>query len=83
MRILPIPIMSMSMSSCPATITTTNSYVIGLNAALQKRFVVMNESKLIPGNVHRASYISTGIIDPFSKYRILFNINNNNKQHGR
>ena len=35
--------------------------VVGLNGALQKRFVLQNQADLVPGNVHRASDIQTGI----------------------
>ncbi len=35
--------------------------VVGLNGALQKRFVIQDHKDLIPGNVHRASQIQTGV----------------------
>jgi fructose-1-phosphate kinase PfkB-like protein len=41
-------------------IMSASTVVVGLNAALQKRFVMLNHS-LIPGNVHRATHISTGV----------------------
>ena len=47
----------------PDTTGDTSSFVIGLNAALQKRFVIDNlkEEDIIPGNVYRASSISYGV----------------------
>jgi fructose-1-phosphate kinase PfkB-like protein len=48
--------MKPSCSSCTRTIV-----VVGLNAALQKRFVLDHGVPLIPGQVHRASRITTGI----------------------
>lgn len=35
--------------------------VIGLNAALQKRFVLPESGKLVPGSVHRAAYVEEGV----------------------
>lgn len=35
--------------------------IVGLNPAIQKRFVLTNEDKLIPGNVHRANAVQKGI----------------------
>ena len=35
--------------------------VVGLNGALQKRFVLGDQTDLIPGNVHRASELQTGV----------------------
>jgi len=35
--------------------------VVGLNAALQKRFVLPPNESLIPGNVHRAVQVQTGV----------------------
>jgi fructose-1-phosphate kinase PfkB-like protein len=40
---------------------TQKLLVVGLNGALQKRFVIQNQGDLVPGNVHRASAIQTGI----------------------
>lgn len=40
---------------------TQKLVVVGLNGALQKRFVVQNHGDLVPGNVHRASEIQTGV----------------------
>lgn len=40
--------------------SSTTFLVVGLNAALQKRFV-MDETMLIPGNVHRAKMVTTGV----------------------
>ena len=37
------------------------SIVVGLNGALQKRFVLPPSDSLIPGNVHRASAVQTGL----------------------
>ena len=34
--------------------------VVGLNAALQKRFILSNDAKLVPGDVHRAVRVDTG-----------------------
>ena len=39
-----------------------STIVVGLNGALQKRFVLPgSDSRLIPGNVHRAGMIDTGV----------------------
>ena len=38
-----------------------STVIVGLNGALQKRFVLSPDQTLIPGNVHRASDISTGV----------------------
>ena len=46
------PIIKMSASS---------TIVIGLNGALQKRFVLPPETSLVPGNVHRAIDVQTGV----------------------
>ena len=35
--------------------------VVGLNGALQKRFVLTPDNKLVPGNVHRAAEVQTGV----------------------
>ena len=35
--------------------------IVGLNGALQKRFVLPPNDVLIPGNVHRASTVQTGV----------------------
>jgi tagatose 6-phosphate kinase len=35
--------------------------VVGLNAALQKRFILPKDAVLVPGNVHRATEIQTGV----------------------
>lgn len=45
----------------PTTAMTQKLVVVGLNGALQKRFVIQNHADLVPGNVHRASEIQTGI----------------------
>lgn len=57
----------LSSSSSPFSLSRT--LIVGLNAALQKRFVLSNSnnisksntSLLIPGTVHRAAHISTGV----------------------
>jgi fructose-1-phosphate kinase PfkB-like protein len=61
MRLLPLR-MSANPSSAPS-VSSAATWVIGLNAALQKRFLVdpSTTPQLIPGNVHRASAVSTGI----------------------
>ena len=43
--------------------STANAYtiVVGLNGALQKRFYLAPDAKLLPGNVHRATNIQTGV----------------------
>jgi fructose-1-phosphate kinase PfkB-like protein len=61
MRLLPL-----RMSANPSFTSSASSaatWVIGLNAALQKRFIVdpSTTQQLIPGNVHRASSVSTGV----------------------
>lgn len=40
---------------------TPDILVVGLNPALQKRFVLSPEAKLTPGNVHRAASIQQGV----------------------
>lgn len=35
--------------------------VVGLNGALQKRFMLPNEQSLVPGNVHRATRVDFGV----------------------
>ncbi|KAI2509459.1 tagatose-6-phosphate kinase [Fragilaria crotonensis] len=40
---------------------SSGSIIVGLNGALQKRFVLQPQTQLIPGNVHRASTIQTGV----------------------
>jgi len=39
----------------------TSTVIVGLNAALQKRFVLPPHDNLIPGNVHRAASVTTGV----------------------
>ena len=39
----------------------TSTVIVGLNAALQKRFVLPPNENLIPGNVHRAATVTTGV----------------------
>ena len=46
---------TMQILSGPAAI------IVGLNGALQKRFVLPPNDVLIPGNVHRASTVQTGV----------------------
>ena len=43
--------------------STASAYtiVVGLNGALQKRFYLAPDAKLLPGNVHRATNIQTGV----------------------
>jgi 1-phosphofructokinase len=38
-----------------------STIVVGLNGALQKRFVLPTNTPLVPGNVHRAQTIQTGL----------------------
>eukprot|EP00534_Pseudo-nitzschia_fraudulenta_P003490 CAMPEP_0201133296 /NCGR_PEP_ID=MMETSP0850-20130426/48354_1 /ASSEMBLY_ACC=CAM_ASM_000622 /TAXON_ID=183588 /ORGANISM="Pseudo-nitzschia fraudulenta, Strain WWA7" /LENGTH=479 /DNA_ID=CAMNT_0047403885 /DNA_START=40 /DNA_END=1479 /DNA_ORIENTATION=- len=38
-----------------------NNVVVGLNGALQKRFVLAGDHVLVPGNVHRAASVSFGV----------------------
>ncbi|KAL9180698.1 hypothetical protein ACHAXT_011151 [Thalassiosira profunda] len=40
---------------------STSVVVVGLNAALQKRFVLPQGANLVPGNVHRAAECETGV----------------------
>jgi fructose-1-phosphate kinase PfkB-like protein len=42
-------------------IMSSGSIIVGLNGALQKRFVLQPQTQLIPGNVHRATTIQTGV----------------------
>jgi len=41
--------------------TTNNNIVVGLNGALQKRFILPNKQGLVPGNVHRATHVDFGV----------------------
>lgn len=41
--------------------TNNNSIVVGLNGALQKRFILPNNQGLVPGNVHRATRVDFGV----------------------
>ena len=51
----------MSMSAAGST-NTPVTIVVGLNGALQKRFIMgSGGSQLIPGNVHRATQVQTGV----------------------
>ena len=70
MRIPYLPLLKMSStaissSSSSSSSSTIDTYVIGLNAALQKRFVIDSikekDEDIIPGNVYRASSISYGV----------------------
>ena len=38
-----------------------STVVVGLNGALQKRFILAENAALVPGNVHRAMKVQTGI----------------------
>jgi fructose-1-phosphate kinase PfkB-like protein len=40
---------------------SSGSIIVGLNGALQKRFILQPETSLVPGNVHRATSIQTGV----------------------
>jgi tagatose 6-phosphate kinase len=40
---------------------SSGSIIIGLNGALQKRFILQPQTSLVPGNVHRAKSIQTGV----------------------
>ena len=48
---------AMMSSSSPSS----TSIIVGLNAALQKRFVLPSGKSLIPGDVHRAAILQTGL----------------------
>jgi hypothetical protein len=51
-----------SLSSPSPTKSSSTTIVVGLNAALQKRFILSNDaSTLIPGNVHRAKEVQIGV----------------------
>ncbi|KAL7526063.1 hypothetical protein ACHAWF_001616 [Thalassiosira exigua] len=54
---------SMSPSSPPAAVRALSQsvVVVGLNAALQKRFVLSPGANLEPGNVHRAHEVESGV----------------------
>ena len=41
--------------------TSPTSIIVGLNGALQKRFILPEEGMLVPGNVHRAEQVQTGV----------------------
>ncbi len=47
--------------SCPPYSLDGGVMVVGLNPALQKRFILGPQSTLIPGNVHRAQRVEEGI----------------------
>jgi fructose-1-phosphate kinase PfkB-like protein len=38
-----------------------NNIVVGLNGALQKRFILPSNHSLVPGNVHRATHVDFGV----------------------
>ena len=65
--VLPVTyIMNLKAAASAAAIMTSSSssstsIIVGLNAALQKRFVLPSGNSLIPGNVHRAQEIQTGL----------------------
>lgn len=40
---------------------TATKIIVGLNGALQKRFILPDEGILVPGNVHRAKSVQTGV----------------------
>lgn len=42
-------------------IMSSGSIIVGLNGALQKRFLLQPDVSLVPGNVHRATAIQTGV----------------------
>lgn len=51
-------------SSCSLSGTNASknsNIVVGLNAALQKRFFLPNNHNLVPGNVHRATHVHFGV----------------------
>ena len=41
--------------------TSPTSIIVGLNGALQKRFILPDEGMLVSGNVHRAEQVQTGV----------------------
>ena len=49
-----------TMSTTLALVPST-TVIIGLNAALQKRFILPPESRLEPGNVHRSQRVEIGV----------------------
>lgn len=55
MRLIPV------MSTNPTSPGSAVTVVLGLNAALQKRFVLDDGTSLIPGNVHRAQNVHVGV----------------------
>ena len=58
--ILPIIISLLSIMSNVDSLSQS-IVVIGLNAALQKRFILPPSTNLKPGNVHRAYKCETGV----------------------
>jgi fructose-1-phosphate kinase PfkB-like protein len=38
-----------------------STVIVGLNAALQKRFILPPTTTLVPGDVHRATEVQTGV----------------------
>jgi fructose-1-phosphate kinase PfkB-like protein len=42
-------------------IMSGSTVIVGLNGALQKRFVLPSETPLVPGNVHRAKEVQAGV----------------------
>jgi len=56
---LPLLLTAMSARECPAF--SESVVILGLNAALQKRFVLPPSTDLVPGNVHRSVDVETGV----------------------
>jgi hypothetical protein len=60
--VLGMPSSVSSLSSPSPTKSSSTTIVVGLNAALQKRFILPNDASiLIPGNVHRAKEVQIGV----------------------
>lgn len=56
---LSLPANSMTISK--AATTNDHVVVVGLNGALQKRFILPHRQSLVPGNVHRAATVDFGV----------------------
>jgi len=58
---VPVAAAAAAMSSTQTPTPSATTVICGLNAALQKRFILSPTDRLIPGNVHRAQEIQTGL----------------------
>lgn len=61
MNMATVSVESTSFSRLDLNPTNNHNIVVGLNGALQKRFILQNGQKLVPGDVHRASRVDFGV----------------------